>query len=183
MNRDGSIVVIHPLFQVGEGGSTPTPSLRDLHFQTITQREAKHGVLVWHSRTPETGGGGCRVCYGAEFAGQLFAAAIWTNPTSPKLPQREWIQLFRYAISDNAPQHTASRMMGWMIRDLRVRYPDVTTLVSYSDPDTHDGTIYRATGWVEGPTTRRTGKGWGSRDRKHTANATFNRVTRWTRKL
>jgi hypothetical protein len=183
MFRADSITVVHPLFQAEGSGSIPTSALC-LHFQKIDLKVAKSCNRLWHSRFPEMGGGGCRVAYGAEFNGRLWSIAVWTNPSSPKLPQLEWLQLSRFAVCDEAPKNTASRMMGWMVRDIRKRFTGVTTLVSYSDPDSHRGTIYRSTGWSEGDTTDRRGSGWANRSRSASAmNVPCLRVTRWTRKI
>ncbi len=178
--RAESIRAMRPLFQVVEGGSIPTSAL-DLRFDKISLKQARPLNRLWHSRFPEVGGGGSRICYVAEFNGLAYATAIWTNPTAPALPQMEWLMLKRFAIAPDKPKNTASRMMGWMIRDIlkRNEFDEVETLVSYSDPDSHEGTIYRATGWTRDTETRRTGVMWHSRGRKHTANATCERVVRW----
>jgi hypothetical protein len=56
--------------------------------------------------------------------------------------------LRRFAISDDAPKNLASRMLAIMVRLIRRSKPEITTLVSYQDTDTHAGTIYRAAGWA-----------------------------------
>jgi hypothetical protein len=109
--------------------------------------------------------------------------AIWTNPSSPKLPQLTWVMLKRWAIADDAPKNSASRMDMWMFKDLRRRFPKAVMAVSYSDPDTHDGGIYRACNWVEGETTIRRGQQWKNRTRHHADNETCSRVTRWTKRI
>jgi hypothetical protein len=184
MKRAESVRVAQPLFHEAGGGSTPTSAL-DLWFLKIDFSLAKQLNRLWHSRFPETGGGGSRVCYAAEFGGIYYAVAIWTNPSAAKLPQHEWIMLKRWAIAEDAPANAASRMDSWMIRDIRRRFPEVTTAVSYSDPDTHDGGIYRACNWVEGETTiRSSNKGWHNRERGNVAvNDQCKRVTRWTKKI
>lgn len=113
----GSARVAQPLFQEAGGGSIPTSAL-DLWFVVVDLSRAKELNRLWHSRFPEVGGGGSRVCYAAEFGGIYYAVAIWTNPSSPKLPQCEWLMLKRWAIADDAPPNTASRMDSWMIRDI-----------------------------------------------------------------
>jgi hypothetical protein len=176
-----SIRLMRPLFQAVEGGETPTSALQ-LWFSTIDFAHAKALNKLWHSRFPEFGGGGYRRCHTAEFSGRLYAVAIWTNPTSPKLPQLEWLMLKRWAIADDAPPNTASRMMRWMKSDIRRRLPEVTTLVSYSDPDTHHGGIYRACGWTDDTTTQRnsSSNAWHNRKRNGKAdNELCKRVTRW----
>lgn len=185
MNRADGARVAQPLFQTADGGSRPTSAL-SLWFSKVDFNRASDLNRLWHSRFPETGGGNARVCYAAEFQGIFYAAAIWTNPSSPKLPQREWLMLKRWAIADDAPKNTASRMDGWMFRDLKKRFPEATKAVSYSDPDKHDGGIYRACGWSEGETTARktAGKNWKNRERQHiTKNEPCERVTRWTKAI
>ncbi len=185
MIRADGVRVAQPLFQVEGSGSIPTSAL-DLRFTKNEYGIAKDLNRLWHSRFPDTGGGGNRVSYTAEFDGIYYATAIWTNPTSPKLPQLTWLMLKRFAIADDAPKNTASRMEGWMVRDIRKRFPDVVMLVSYSDPDSHEGTIYKACGWMEGETTERTEvcKHWKNRVRgKVTKNEPCRRVTRWTKEL
>jgi hypothetical protein len=38
-------------------------------------------------------------------------------------------------------------MLAVMARLIARRFPEVTTLISYQDVETHDGTIYKAAGW------------------------------------
>jgi hypothetical protein len=59
-----------------------------------------------------------------------------------------WIELKRMAISDDAPKNTATRMLGWMVKDIRKKFPQCPRLISYQDPQVHSGTIYKAAGWV-----------------------------------
>lgn len=181
MIRAGDVREAYPLFPADRGGSQPTPALRckDLLFFSVDRDRAKELNRLWHSRFPELGGGGARACYAAEAGHVLYAVAVWTNPSSPKLPQLEWLMLKRFAIASDRPKNTASRMMGWMIRDVRQKFPAVTTLVSYSDPSTHDGTIYLATGWRRDTETRRAGVRWHNRSREHTANDPCRSVVRW----
>jgi hypothetical protein len=60
---------------------------------------------------------------------------------------QDWMELKRMAISDDAPKNTASRMISYMVRDIRKDFPSVPRLISYQDPAVHSGTIYRASGW------------------------------------
>jgi hypothetical protein len=181
--RDESIArVMHPLFQAGEGGSLPTSSL-DLWFSTIDLDRAKELNTLWHRTLPDFGGGGSRENYVAEFGGLFYAVAIWTNPSSPKLPQLEWLQLKRFAIAPDAPKNTASRFGGWMMRDVLKRFAEVTTLVSYQDCEEHDGTIYAAMGWKPGEIEERKGSGWSNRERGNVVDDKPKFVRRWTRIL
>jgi hypothetical protein len=105
---------------------------------------------LWHSRLPIFITGCCLnsiISYGAEGNGLYYAIAIWTNPAAPALPQQAWLELRRMAVSGDAPKNTASRMLGFMARDIKRRFPKVKRLVSYQDCEVHLGTIYKAAGW------------------------------------
>jgi hypothetical protein len=141
-----SIRVMRPLFQAGEGGSTPTSAL-SLFFRPIDLDTARALNRLWHSRLPRFGRPVCRVAYVAEWDGLAYAVAIWTNPLARLLPQREWLELNRMAVAPDAPRNTASRMLAWMARDARERFQEVAVLVSYQDTEVHTGVIYRAAGW------------------------------------
>lgn len=180
--RGDSARQAYPLFQTGDGGSRPTSPLQ-LFFSVIDLDPAKELNALWHSRFPEVDGGGARLCCAAEHEDIYYAVAIWTNPSSAKLPQLPWLMLKRWAIADDAPTNAGSRMMMWMMKTIRRRLREVRMLVSYSDPDTNDGAIYRACGWVEAETTVRSGDGWGNRKRERTENDKPTRVTRWLRQL
>ena len=175
--------VTHPLFSKGgESGSSPTAAL--LWFCDIDLDRCRSLNRLWHSTLPELGGGGSRVCYGATFDGLYYATACWTNPASPKLPQLTWLQLKRFAIAPDAPRNTASRMMAWMERDVRKRFPDVTEMVSYQDCERHTGGIYRLAGWTPGPVeVRSEATTWHNRQRSRRVNGKPRVVRRWTKEL
>lgn len=183
MQRAESVRVARPLFH-GEGsGSTPTSAL-SLWFETCPIAKARQLVRLWHSRLPNMGGGGCRVCYTAESEGLYYAVAVWTNPSAPNLPQQAWLELKRMAIAPDAPKNTASRMMGWMERDIRKRFPLVTTLVSYRDCEVHAGTIYKAAGWLGEDEQRRSpSTTWHNRGKARTINNLPRVVQRWTKRV
>lgn len=185
--RVESIRVMHPLFQAEQGGSTPTSAL-DLRFTRCSVDTFRRLNLAWHSRLPKIGGSQFRVCYSAEHEGIYYAVAAWSNPVARLLPQLEWLELRRLAISDDSPKNTASRFIGWMVRDIRKRFPAVVRLISYQDCDVHTGTIYRASGWqmAEGYVSRR--RGWaagpgGATYRANRANQNVAPRMRWELEL
>jgi hypothetical protein len=148
-HRAEDVRVAYPLFQAEGGGSTPTSALQ-LRFEPIPARTAQKLNALWHSRLPIYDTGFClnsTISYGAECGGVYYAIAIWTNPVAAALPQHEWLELRRMAISDDAPKNTASRMLAFMARDIKRRFPRVIRLVSYQDCEAHAGTIYKAAGW------------------------------------
>jgi len=118
--------------------------------------------MKWHSRLPKIGASQFRVCYGAFFDDGLYAVAAWSNPVARLLPQREWLELRRMAIVGPAPKNTASRMIGWMVRDIRTRFPAIERLISYQDCDAHTGCIYKASGWKQAENYVSRVRGWAS---------------------
>jgi hypothetical protein len=140
-----------PLFHAGGRGPSPTSAL-SLFFTPVGLKAAAALNRLWHSRLPDfdrrTQTLDRCACYAAEFEGVYFAVAIWTNPVNRSLPQKACLELRRFAVAADAPKNTASRMLGWMVRDLCRRFPTVSRLVSYQDCDVHQGTIYRAAGWT-----------------------------------
>ena len=152
MIRAGDVRVAYPLFQEEGSGSIPTSAL-DLRFDTIALKRAIELNRTWHSRLPRIVASNIvrttrHVCYSAECAGLFYAVAIWTSPVARLLPQATWLELRRLAIADDAPKNAATRMIGWMVRDIKKRFPIIERLVSYQDTAVHEGTIYRAAGWT-----------------------------------
>lgn len=144
--RAGDVKVAYPLFQAEGGGSIPTSALQ-LRFEVIDRTTMEQLNRKWHSRLPEFRTAcKCKAYYGAEFDGLWYAVAAWSHPVARLLPQ-DWMELRRLAIADDAPKNTATRMIAWMVRDIKKRFPDVPRLVSYQDTAVHTGTIYKAAGW------------------------------------
>lgn len=168
--------IVHPLFQEEGGGSIPTSPLQ-LHFGVISLQRAKQLNDEWHSRLPRYSQTQSIICYGAEFAGRFYAVAIWSNPSSASLPST-WLELKRMAISEDSPKNTASRMLGWMVRDIRKRLPSIPKLISYQDTEVHAGTIYKASGWIAAHTSR--GDTWqGRKNRPRSVEQTTSPKIRW----
>lgn len=102
--------------------------------------------------------------------GEPVAAMIWKHPTSRRLPAfGTWLELSRWCLTPGAGENAGSRMHKWAVRLIRDHLPNVTTLVSYSDPTQgHTGALYRACNWQWAPTWHRlrtppTGNGdWGT---------------------
>ncbi len=188
--RADGVPVAHPLFQAGGGGSIPTSALQ-LRFDVIDVQTARGLNALWHSVLPNLRTGQItgmsdvkHTCYVAECDGGYYATAIWTSP--PAVNRMKWdvhevLELRRMAVSDQAPKNSASRMLGWMVRDIRRRYPTVHTLISYQAEDHHVGTIYKAAGWTEGPRTKFTL--WTHDRGSSTSAPTTSRKVRWERRI
>lgn len=185
--RAGGVRDARPLFQAEGDGSTPISALQ-LHFDYCDHRTFRRLNRKWHSRLPEIGASRGRAYFMAEHSGIIYAVAMWSNPVARLLPQLEWMELRRFAIADDAPKNTASRMLAWMVRDLRKRFPDLVRLISYQDCHAHSGCIYKAAGWqhAENYVSRErgwTGEGWNTRKRAGRTNQAVAPRMRWELKL
>ena len=96
-----------------------------------------------------------------------FGIMVWAAPTSRRLPHDRWLELVRWCL--RGQKNDGSQQFKRFRRWLRKARPDVTTLVSYSDPSVgHTGALYKACGWTWAPTWHRlfpppSGNGdWGS---------------------
>jgi hypothetical protein len=83
-----------------------------------------------------------------------FGVIVVAAPTARRLPG-EWIELVRWCLVRGV-ENDGSRQWAAFVRGLRKSRPDVTTIVSYSDPSAgHDGALYRACNWWWAPTWHR----------------------------
>lgn len=170
-----------PLFQGEYGGSKPTSALQ-LRFSTVEKSVFKNLNGKWHSRLPQIKSFYFKVCYSAEYDNIIYAVAAWSNPVARLLPQHTWLELRRFAIAPDAPRFVASRMLGWMRRDIVKRFPDVERLISYQDMETHTGTIYKASGWKHAENFKPRARGWigwGNQPRKGRTNQAVAPRMRW----
>ena len=84
-----------------------------------------------------------------------YGVMVFGNPSSRRLPQRDWLELLRWCITNQQPS-AGSRQWRQARKWLLATYPCVTTLVSYSDPSVgHTGALYRACNWLWAPTWHR----------------------------
>lgn len=148
------VLVTQESFQLSEGGSIPTSPLQ-LQFEVIRAQTACILNQRWHSRFPQIDWSNVvrnkrYVCYAARFEGNYYAVAIWSSPIAAnRLKDGQFLlELRRMAIQDNAPRNTASRMLSWMKKDIKKRFPEIIRLISYQDTEVHLGTIYKASGWA-----------------------------------
>lgn len=97
---------------------------------------------------------GARMTIVGQRDGEAVAAMMWKHPTSRRLPaDGSWLELSRWCLTAAAGENAGSRMHKWSVRLIRDHLPEVTTLVSYSDPTHgHTGALYRACNWQWAPT-------------------------------
>jgi len=123
--------------------------------------EARLLNALWHSVLPNTRLENLsrtrhNVCYGAEFDGIFYAAAIWTTPIASNRLKDGLLtlELRRLAISADAPRNTASRMICIMSQLIKKKFPSIIKLISYQSTQHHKGTIYSASGWTAAATSK-----------------------------
>lgn len=83
-----------------------------------------------------------------------FGVLVLANPSSRHLPQQRWLELIRWCLigEKNGGSQQWSRVSKW----LKANRPEVTTVVSYSDPSQgHTGALYKASNWRWAPTWQR----------------------------
>ena len=150
MNCGDSIRVVHPLFQEEDDGSIPISPLQ-FHFGRIDRKTFSFLNEEWHSRLPIVTNCFEGICYGAEYKNMFYAVAWWSKPIAQnRLTNGSTIyELRRFAIADDAPKNTASKMLSFMKKDIKKLFPHIKRLISYQDTDAHYGTIYKASGWEQ----------------------------------
>jgi len=120
----------------------------------------------WHSRVPELRNQtGKNIAFCAIFGGRYYAVAIWGEPIARMLNGQGLLELRRMAIAPDAPPNTGSRMLRIMRLLLRKEHPGIRRLISYQDTEVHQGTIYKAAGWVAANISKPSESGWNTRKR------------------
>ncbi len=82
-----------------------------------------------------------------------FGVMVFANPSARHLPH-DWLELIRWCLvgTPNGGSQQFGRVRRWLLRER----PEVTTLVSYSDPaQGHTGALYKACNWRWAPTWHR----------------------------
>jgi hypothetical protein len=184
MSGDGARVA-YPLFQTEDGGANPTSPLQ-LKIRVIELDTAMRLNKLWHSRLPDFYMGTCRIewiCFGAMYKNKWYASAIWSAPIARALNGKNFLELRRLAIAEDAPKNTATRMISIMTKIIKQKFPHIIKLISYQDTEVHQGTIYKASGWYKGLYSK--GADWKStmpnRSRRHSVT-TADKI-RWEKDL
>jgi hypothetical protein len=84
-----------------------------------------------------------------------FGVLVLAKPTSRRLPQDgTWLELVRWCLTGE--KNGGSQQWAKVYRAIKVDIPQVTTIVSYSDPSAgHTGSLYKACNWQWHPTWHR----------------------------
>lgn len=147
----GSLAVERSLFQVEDGGSTPTSPLQ-LELREISRQLACECYRKWHY----LGDTGFISTFdiGIIFQGKLYGCISFGSPNAkvmnglytPKT-QEGWYEIKRLALSDDLPKNSESRVIAIGIKLLR-KARNVKGIITYADSGVgHAGTIYKASGF------------------------------------
>ena len=183
ISGDG-VRVAQPLFPVEGQGSIPMSPLQ-LNIKHCPLSLAKKLNKRWHSKLPDYKTGFMPIsmaCFTAEFKNIYYAVAIWNNPSSPSFSNRNFLELRRMAISQDAPFNTASRMIKIMVSMIKKDFPLIERLISYQDTSVHKGTIYKASGWIKGCESIKTIKLYGKARNQKTTEINFPKI-RWEKQI
>lgn len=120
---------------------------RHLIFEPCDKVLAVELCSAWHSRLPNTQRGPWQFAFRGYVDDTTFVVALWNNPSARMLPGH-WLELRRMACAPGAPRNTASMFLAWMVRYFRTHHPEREHCISYQDKAVHQGTIYKAAGWI-----------------------------------
>lgn len=131
-----------------DSGSIPTPPLH-IFFKRIANKTGAELNAKWHSVLPRIPVFHIQIAFGAFLPnGECCGVSLWGRPVARTICGKGWLELRRMALSPEAPKNTASKMLGWMGREIPKLRPDINRFISYQDTEHHKGTIYRAAGWT-----------------------------------
>jgi hypothetical protein len=178
-----SSIVEQLSFQTEEGGANPTSPLQ-FNIEIIDVHTACRLNALWHSRLPIIEWSNVvrnkhSICFGARYNGELFAVAIWSSPVAANRMKNsdQILELRRFAISQNCPKNTGSRMLSIMKQMIFKHLKDISMLISYQDTQVHDGTIYKASGWELVNVSK--GTSWTNNSRKRNIEQSLASKARW----
>ena len=170
-------------FQTEKGGAIPTSPLQ-FDIEIIDVHTACRLNGLWHSRLPIIEWSNVvrnkhSICFGARYNGELFAVAIWSSPVAANRMKNgdQILELRRFAIAENCPKNTGSRMLSIMKRMIYKHLKDVSILISYQDTEVHNGTIYKASNWELVSVSK--GTSWSNNSRKRNTEQSMADKARW----
>lgn len=172
-----------PLFRELLGQSKPLTA-RDLEIKKCGIHDACLLNALWHSRFPRIEWSNVvrnrdYICFVAEFNAVQYAVAIWSSPIAANRLNggSSILELRRFAISDECPKNTASRMLSVMRRHIQKAMPHISKLISYQDTECHSGTIYKASGWTAAGVSE--GESWTNKSRSRNKEQSVAPKVRW----
>lgn len=151
----GSSMVELPLFQVDDGGSSPTSPLH-FYIRKISANAARQWVERWHysQRMP----GGKNICFGLYANGEPYAVIVYGIGVNPYQAQflgvDDVVEIKRMCRSEpKLDGFPLSRLIAITSKMLRSEFK-YDCIVAFADPEHgHEGTVYKAAGFsYEGTT-------------------------------
>ena len=111
---------------------------------------------LWHSRLPKIHWSNVvrnthYVCYVFHYEQAIIGVGIWSSPVAQNRMKngKQILELRRLALTEFCPKNTASFVISQMIKQIKIKFPEIIKLVSYQDNEVHLGTIYKASNWKE----------------------------------
>lgn len=159
-------------------------SIKDINIEEIRAQSACMLNEMWHSRLPYIHWSNVvrnphYVCYGIFYKQAVIGVGIWSSPVAQNRLKngKEMLELRRLALSDVCPKNTATYVLSKMIKEIKNKFIDITTLISYQDTEVHLGTIYKAGNWIQVGQTELIE--WTTKDRKRTTLQSKAPKIRW----
>lgn len=132
-------------------GSTPTPALRDLKVRPLPNAIAS--AVITKNHYLHAYPGATKLAFGVFLGSSLMGAVtLGAGPSQvfrlvEGASRHDCMTLTRVWLSDDLPQNSESRVLAFIIRQVR-KYSAIKFLVTYADPAMgHVGIIYQALGW------------------------------------
>jgi hypothetical protein len=149
MIRAGSSVAERTAHPPLGGGSIPTPSLQSLRVRICHVHDIQ-GVIERVHYSHSIFGVTTDFCYAVEHRSVIVGGAIFGKPAAynvaAKYGAEGLTELRRFVLTDECPRNSESRVIGFMLRDLKRE--GVKRVLSYADPaHGHSGVIYKALGF------------------------------------
>lgn len=163
---------------------TPITSAKQIEMKIVNKEWIDGWISERHylGRTPP----GARLRLAFFHEGVCVGGMLWGRPTARAYDQFHMLELTRMYLDDICPRNSESRCIGLATKLIRKLFPEVHTLISYSDPAYgHTGTIYRAAGWqINGETKGRQWVRYGTEQEKdrREAHIVSNKI-RWIKKI
>lgn len=153
ISRGDNSIVEYPIFQSEYAGSNPSSPLQFEAFEISISR-AIELCNRWHSY--------CRplpastihrnkisVAFKLVASNRIYGVAIFTSPVAENRFKSglQMIELRRFAVSNDAGHNAASQMLAILRREIRLRYPAIDHVITYT-ARTKLGTTYQADNWT-----------------------------------
>jgi|TARA_R100001460_G_scaffold315_1_gene1601 hypothetical protein len=129
-------------------------SVKDIKIEETRAQIACMLNEIWHSRLPKLHWSNVvrskhYVCYVFKYKEAIIGVGIWSSPVASNRFKKSssMLELRRMALSNVCPKNTASFTISKMIKEIKIKFEDITRLISYQDKDVHNGTIYKASNW------------------------------------